>query len=167
MGRNFSKFFIIFFSFFFISFGFSQEVNFKIKTEDLEYNFFKLSKNKISLVWRLKAKELIQKNEFFIEVTDFTLINQEKNLQIKGYKGFYFAKEKKFVFKHKIELKTSQYGEVFTEELIFYPEQNLIISEQEVILKKSGAFIKGKGLVYNIETGNFQIKEKTQAQLIF
>ncbi|MCX8042054.1 MAG: LPS export ABC transporter periplasmic protein LptC [Thermodesulfobacteriaceae bacterium] len=168
MGRGLSNLFIApFLIFLIVSLSFSQEVGFKIKGENLEYNFFKISKNKIFALWKLRAKELIQKEDFLIEVTEFNLVNEEKNLQIKGLKGFYFPKEKKFVFKNKVELKTSQYGEAFTEELIFYPEQNLIISEGEVILRKRGVLIRGKGLVYEVDTGNFQIKEKTRAQFTF
>ncbi len=151
----------------FISLSFSEEVIFQVKGENLEYTFFKISSKKANILWKLKAKELIQKEDGSVEVTNFILINEEKSIQIKGLKGFYLPKEKKFVFRNRVELKTSQYGEAFTEELIFYPEQNLIVSEHEIVLKKDKAMIRGKGLVYNIDTGNFQIKEKTKAQFVF
>lgn len=168
MERGLSKFFItLFLISFFSFFSFAQEGIFQIKGENLEYSFFKISKSKAMVLWKLKTKELIQKEGGFVEVTNFVLINEEKEIQIKGLKGFYFPQEKKFIFKNKVELRTFQYGEAFTEELIFYPEQNLIVSEQEVVLKKKGTIIKGKGLVYNIDTGNFQIKEKTRAQFMF
>ncbi len=109
-------------------------------------------------------KEFLQKENGDFEGKNIYLINKEKGLEIWANKGFYKKGEDKFVLQDNVYLITSEFGEVYTQEIIFYPKKNLIITDKEVTLVKKGLTIRGKGLIYEIGTGNFKVKEKAKVR---
>ena len=86
-------------------------------------------------------------------------------MEIWADKGFYNKKEDRFLLQSNVHLITSKYGEVYTEELIFFPKKDLILTDKEVLVIKKGFRVKGKGLIYDVNTGNFQVKEKAKVQM--
>ena len=158
MGRIITILFsIIFFNFLIFSFSFS----FKIISHNLEYALYK--KNK--LIWSFKIKKFIQKENGNFEGKTIYIINKEKGLEIWADKGFYNKKEDKFLLQSNVHLITSKYGEVYTEELIFFPKKDLILTDKEVLVIKKDLKVKGKGLIYDVNTGNFRVKEKAKVQM--
>lgn len=141
----------------------SLSLSFKIFATDLEYYFYKKEK----LIWNFKIKEFIQKDELSFEAKKIYIINKEKNLEIWADNGFYDKKEDKFVLKNNVYLITLEHGEIKTSELTFFPQKNLILTDVEILVKKKDLVVKGRGLFYNINTGNFQIKEKAKVRLRF
>jgi len=148
---------IILFFFLLSSYSFS----FKVISHNLEYAFYK--KNK--LIWSFKIKDFIQKENGDFEGKGVYITNKEKGLKIWADRGFYKKNEDKFLLRKNVHLITSQYGEVYTEELLFFPEKNLILTDKEVLIIKEGFRIKGKGLIYEVDTGNFRVKEKAKVKL--
>jgi len=158
MGRIITILFsIIFFNFFIFSLSFS----FKIISHNLEYALYK--KNK--LIWSFKIKKFIQKENDNFEGKTIYIINKEKGLEIWADKGFYNKREDKFLLQSNVHLITSKYGEVYTEELIFFPKKDLILTDKEVLVIKKDLKVKGKGLIYDVNTGNFRVKEKAKVQM--
>ena len=158
MGRIITILFsIIFFNFFIFSLSFS----FKIISHNLEYVLYK--KNK--LIWSFKIKKFIQKENGNFEGKTIYIINKEKGLEIWADKGFYNKREDKFLLQSNVHLITSKYGEVYTEELIFFPKKDLILTNKEVLVIKKDLKVKGKGLIYDVNTGNFRVKEKAKVQM--
>ncbi len=160
MARIFKFLFVLVFLFFFKPLS---SFSFKIFATDLEYYFYKKEK----LIWSFRTKEFLQKDDFFFEAKKIYIVNKEKNLEIWADNGFYNKKEDKFVLKNNVYLVNPEHGEIKTSELIFFPEKNLILTDEEILVKKKNMVVKGKGLFYNINTGNFQIKEKAKVSLRF
>ncbi len=139
----------------------SWSFSFKVISHNLVYALYKKEK----LVWSFKIKEFIQKENGDFKGKEVYIINKQKGFEIWAKNGIYKKAKNKFLFKNNVRLITSKYGEVLTQELIFYPKKNLIFTDKEVIVIKKGLKIKGVGLIYNIETGNFQVKEKAKVKL--
>lgn len=148
------------FSIVIILFLYPLSFSFQIISHELEYAFYK----KNQLVWSFRMKEFIQKETGDFEGKNIYLINKEKGLEIWANKGFYKKEEDKFILQDNVHLLTSEYGEVYTQEIIFYPRKNLIFTDKEIIVVKKGLTIRGKGLIYEIGTGNFKVKEKAKVQ---
>uniref|UniRef100_A0A7V6CEM4 LPS export ABC transporter periplasmic protein LptC n=1 Tax=Thermodesulfobacterium geofontis TaxID=1295609 RepID=A0A7V6CEM4_9BACT len=144
----------------FIFLSFYCAFPFQIVSHELEYALYK----KNQLIWSFKTKEFFQKETGDFEGKDIYLINKEKGLKIWANKGFYQKWEDKFILQDNVHLVTSEYGEVYTQKLIFYPKKNLIFTDEEVILIKKGLTVKGKGLIYEIETGNFKVEGKAKVK---
>uniref|UniRef100_A0A7V4N2U2 LPS export ABC transporter periplasmic protein LptC n=1 Tax=Thermodesulfobacterium geofontis TaxID=1295609 RepID=A0A7V4N2U2_9BACT len=147
---------IIIFIFQFFYYAFS----FQIVSHEFEYALYK----KNQLIWSFKIKNFFQKETGDFEGKNIYLINKEKGLEIWANKGFYQKEENKFILQENVHLVTSSYGEVYTQKLIFYPKKNLIFTDEEVILIKKGLIIRGKGLIYEIETGNFKVERKAKVK---
>ncbi len=139
----------------------SWSFSFKVISHNLVYALYKKEK----LVWKLKVKEFVQEENGNFKGKDIYIINKQKGLKIWAEDGIYKKDEDKLLLKNNVHLITSEYGEVITQELVFYPKKNLITTNKEVLLIKKGLKIKGVGLIYNIETGNFQVKEKAKVKL--
>ncbi len=129
---------------------------FKVIAQDIEYAFYKKEK----LVWKFKTSVFKERSDNVCEAIKIIIINLQKDLKIIADKGFYNKKEDKFLLIGKVHLFTQKFGEVFTDKLIYFPKQGLIITDKKVLVKKKGLIAKGKGLIYKIDTGDFQIKEK-------
>ncbi|RLG13150.1 LPS export ABC transporter periplasmic protein LptC [Candidatus Pacearchaeota archaeon] len=127
---------------------------------NLKYTLFK--NNKLS--WHLKAKKFVQKGKNYFEAESLFIFNPLKDVKIYGKRGIYNKMQNKFIIRGKVILKTSNKGEIYTEELIFYADRNLIVSNREVTVKKKDCIIKGKGFVYDLNTENFKLKEKAWAR---
>jgi LPS export ABC transporter protein LptC len=155
---NFIKLLFIIIIFIFIPFY--NTYPFQIVSHDFEYALYKNNQ----LVWSFKIKEFFQKETGDFEGKNIYLINKEKGLEIWANKGFYQKEEDKFILQENVHLVTLSYGEVYTQKLIFYPKKNLIFTDEEVILIKKGLTIRGKGLTYDIETGNFKVEGKTKVK---
>jgi LPS export ABC transporter protein LptC len=158
MGRTFKLLFsLIIFNFLFYSFSFP----FKIISHDLKYAFYKRER----LIWSFKIRDFVQEENGNFKGKGIYIINKEKGLEIWADKGFYKKREDKFLLENNVRLITSEYGEVITQELIFYPKKNLIFTDKEVLVIKKDIKIKGVGLIYDVETGNFKVKEKAKVKL--
>jgi len=140
---------------------FSHSLSFKVASQNLEYALYKGEK----LVWSFKINNFIQEDNGNFKGEGIYILNKEKGVEIWADKGFYIKNEDKFLLKANVRLVTSEYGEIITDELTFYPKKNLILTDKEVLLIKKGFKIKGIGLIYNIDTGNFKITEKAQVNL--
>ena len=158
MGRTIKLLFGIIFCFFIIV---SLSFSFEVISHNLEYFLYKKEK----LLWSFKIKEFIQKDEFSFEGKEVYVTSKNKGLKIKAKRAFYNKKEDKFIFKNNVYLITPKHEEIETQELIFFPKKDLIITDKDVMVKKEDLIIKGKGLIYNTETENFQVKEKAKVQL--
>jgi len=148
MGRNFKIFLLIliFLPVFEIS-GFTLDLsNFKpqVKIEDVEYVIFKDGK----LEWKLKAKKIWKNNKGDLWGEDLNFINTKKNIEIESGEGFYLAKKKEFILIKNVILKTSDNKTILTQELKFYPEKGIIISNKEVEVQEKRMIVKGEGFVY-------------------
>ncbi len=132
--------------------------SFKVFAQDLTYSFYKNGK----LFWSFKASYFIQYSEHFFKARNIYIENIPKTLKIKGNIGIYDKTKEEFIISGNVSLITPKVGELYTEELIFSPEKNLIVTDKEVLVKKEGMIIKGEGMIYNINTGNLKIKKKAK-----
>jgi LPS export ABC transporter protein LptC len=167
MGRNFKIFLLIliFLPVFEIS-GFTLDLsNFKpqVKIEDVEYVIFKDGK----LEWKLKAKKIWKNNKGDLWGEDLNFINTKKNIEIESGEGFYLAKKKEFILIKNVILKTSDNKTILTQELKFYPEKGIIISNKEVEVQEKRMIVKGEGFVYFVDSGDLKIKKKAQVKVKF
>ncbi|MCS7199739.1 MAG: LPS export ABC transporter periplasmic protein LptC [Caldimicrobium sp.] len=119
------------------------------------------------LSWKLFASEFLKKGEEFFEAKNLYLENVSKGIRISAHLGQYSARDKKFLLKGKIQLRTEKEGEVFTEELYFYPERDLIEAPGVVIIKKGAMEIIGEGLTYQVSAGDFKLHKRARAQFKF
>lgn len=141
----------------------SSSKSFKVISEHLEYSLYYGE----SLSWKLKASLFIQTLDGSFEAEDIKIINPSKGITLISKKAVYLSNEEKLIFKDKVLLITSEFGEVYTDELIYFPKKNLILSNSDVLVKKRDFQVRGKGLVYQIDTQNFEVKGRAQVRISF
>lgn len=141
----------------------SFSTEFKVVSENLEYAFYKEE----TLNWKLKASFFTQTSDGSFEAENIKLISPLKGITLSSKKANYIKPEEKIIFKKEVVLVTSEFGEVYTDELVYFPQKNLILSNSEVLVKKKGLEVRGKGLVYQIDSGNFEVKGRAQIKMRF
>lgn len=141
----------------------SLSKDFKIVSEDFEYSLY----NGETLSWKLKASFFIQTSDGSFEAENVKIVNPSKGITLTSKRATYLNNEEKLIFREKVLLVTSEFGEVYTDELIYFPKKNLILSNSDVLVKKRDLQVKGKGLVYQIDTQNFEVKGRAQVKISF
>ncbi|AIH03912.1 MAG: Uncharacterized protein XD42_0022 [Thermodesulfobacterium sp. 37_54] len=141
----------------------SLSKDFRMVAKDLEYSFY----SKEGLLWKLKASFFKRDKEGTFWAEGLTLISPSKGINVSSQRGYYYPKEDKMVFQGNVKLVTENYGEVYTEELIFFPKKNYLFTEKEVLVKQKGMLIRGKGMTYHIKDGIFQVHGRAQFQMSF
>ncbi|MFN4131562.1 MAG: LPS export ABC transporter periplasmic protein LptC [Caldimicrobium sp.] len=132
----------------------------EIKISSLTYQRYEGS----NLVWKLFSENFWQKNKETFEAKGIYLENLPKGLRIWAKEAIYLKGEEKFILRGKVRLITEKEGEVFTEELIFYPKKNLLFAPGQVLIKKEGIQVSGEGLTYSVGEGSFQLHKRAKAQ---
>ncbi|QER41986.1 LPS export ABC transporter periplasmic protein LptC [Thermodesulfobacterium sp. TA1] len=139
--------------------GLSQD--FSIVAKDLEYSFY----GKEGFLWKLKASFFKRDKEGSFLAEGLNVVSPTKGINISSKRGYYYPKEDKMVFQGNVKLITNDHGEVYTEELIFFPKKNYLFTEREVLVKKKGMMVKGQGMTYQIDQGNFKVQGRAQFQM--
>lgn len=142
--------------------GFGQDIR-EVRASDVVYQRY-LGE---TLQWKLRAKELVKKGEDFFQVKELYLENLPRGLKIFADEGVYSGAEDKFVLKGKVRLIAEREGEVYAEELFFYPKRDLIEIPGSVRVKKGDLEIRGEGLTYQISQGELRVHRRAQAQFRF
>lgn len=159
MGYIFKELFIALIFLILVDFLFAQEP-LEIKMSSLIYQRYEGT----NLVWKLSSQEFWQKKNELFEAKGVYLENLTKGIKIWANKVVYIKGEDKFILQGKVHLITEKEGEVFTEELIFYPKKDLLSAPGKVLIKKEGIQVSGEGLTYSIGEGNFQLQKRAKAQ---
>lgn len=141
----------------------SLSKDFKVIAENFNYFLY----NEETLSWKLKASLFIQTSDDSFEAENIEIVNPLRGITLTSKKATYLRNEEKIIFKEKVLLVTSEFGEVYTDELIYFPKKNLILSNSDVLVKKRDLQIRGKGLVYQIDTQNFEVKGRAQVKMSF
>ncbi len=172
MGRSFELFLLILTFFLLISFNkglsfkkisYPQNFHPQVIIEKVEYSVYKRE----NLEWKLKAKEIWQNIKGDLWGREILLINVKKGVRIKGKEGFYFARRNEFLLRKGVILKTQDNRTVSTEELKFFPDRGIVVSNKKVIVKEKRMVMKGRGFIYFVDTGDLRIKEKANVKLKF
>lgn len=141
----------------------SLSKDFKVIAENFNYFLY----NEETLSWKLKASLFIQTSDDSFAAENIEIVNPLRGITLTSKKATYLRNEEKIIFKEKVLLVTSEFGEVYTDELIYFPKKNLILSNSDVLVKKRDLQIRGKGLVYQIDTQNFEVKGRAQVKMSF
>lgn len=142
--------------------GFSQEIR-EVRANSIIYQRYQGE----TLQWKLEARELLKKEETFFHIKGLYLENLSKGLRIFADEGIYSGQEDRFILRGKVKLYAEREGEVYTEELFFYPKKDLIEIPGKVQVRKGDLEIKGEGLTYNINQGELKIHRRAKAQIRF
>lgn len=142
--------------------GFSQEIR-EIRATSLVYQRYRGE----SLEWKLHAKELWKKGDEIFKAQGLYLENLPKGLKIFAEEGVYQGREDKFILRGKVRLFVEKEGEVFAEELFFYPKRDLIEIPGAVQIRKGDLEIRGEGLTYQINQGELKVHRRAKAQFRF
>ncbi len=94
---------------------------------------------------------------------DFLLIY--KGIKIRGKKGIYYKRKNFFEIKGSCVVITKKRGSFFTQGFFFYPRQNLITGNGEIIWKTGNMKVKGKGFEYFINRDFLKIKKQVSVIL--
>ncbi len=117
------------------------------------------------LLWKVKAARAdIYKNKEILFQNVYAFSGR-KGVSIKAEEGVYYLRPKKFIFKGHVCLKTKKYGSLWTERLVYLPDQHILETRAAVLIRHQGLIMKGKGFVYDLETGTFKILHKTRVQV--
>jgi len=129
-----------------------------LEAKNVVYYLYKNDK----LEWSFKAKTLVQiaPNEYKAE--DITIENKPQKIKITGKLAFFNRLKEELVVKGNAVLTAPKVGMILTDELEFFLKEGLVTSKGEVLVKKEGMTIKGKGMIYKIKTGEFKLKEKAR-----
>lgn len=157
MEKVFARIFIIIILFLF-SEAFSQEV----KIKGVNYQRYEGER----LVWKLLSDSYEQKGDTFIAKKVY-LENLPKGLRIYADEAFYLKAEEKFILKGNVKILTEKEGEIYTEELIFYPKRNLLLAQGEVTIVKENLKLSGSGLTYDLAKGDLKLQKRAKAQFKF
>lgn len=120
-----------------------------------------------TLSWKLKTEEFLKKGEDYFEAKNIYLENIPKGIKISAERGRYLLREDKFILTGRVRLYTEKEGEVYTEELYFFPKRDLIEAPGEVLIKKGSIEVKGEGLTYQVSLGDFKLHKRARAQFRF
>jgi len=115
------------------------------------------------LVWKLFSDTFEQKGEEF-KAEKVYLENLPRGLKIYANLSLYQKREDKFYFKGEVRLITEKEGEVYTEELFYYPGKGLLYAPGEVTIVKNTFHLSGSGLTYDLSTGDLKLQRKAQAR---
>ena len=135
---------------------------FEVKANNIQYFFYKNEK----LQWIFKAEKFFQKNsyEFFAEKVYIT--NPLKEFSIEGKKAMYNMQKDEFIIKGNVKLVTKDKGVLFTPKLVFFPNKQLIVGKDEVVLKRENIVIHGRGFFYDVKKGKFTITSQTRVEIL-
>ncbi|MFN3406285.1 MAG: LPS export ABC transporter periplasmic protein LptC [Caldimicrobium sp.] len=117
-----------------------------------------------NIVWKLVAEEFLQKGDAYFEAKGVYIENLPKGLKIRAKEAEYIKKEEKFLLKGTVSVYVEKEGEIFTEELMYYPKRDFLFAPGRVLIKKGGMEISGEGLSYHLSEGKFQLQKKATAQ---
>lgn len=117
-----------------------------------------------TLVWKLISQAFSKEGEERFLAQKVYLENLPKGIKIFADSALYLTKEEKFLLKGKVKLITEKEGEVYTEELIFYPKKNFLQAPGQVVIKKDKFEVSGEGLSYDVSQGDFKLHKKAKAQ---
>ena len=129
-----------------------------LKAKDVVYYLYKNDK----LEWSFKAKTLVQVGPNEFKAKDIIIKNEIQKITITGKLAFFNKLKDVLVVKGNAVLKAPKVGTILTNELEFFLKEGLVTSKGEVLVKKEGMTIKGKGMIYKIKTGEFKLKEKAR-----
>lgn len=154
MGKVFTGIFI-FIAFFFSSKALSQEIRIK------GVNYQKYEGEK--LIWKLISDTFEQRGETFFAERVY-LENLPKGLKIYAKEALYLKREEKFILRGDVKIITEKEGEIYTDELIFYPKRDLLLAPGEVTIIKGNLRLSGKGLTYDLARGDLKLQKRARAQ---
>ncbi|NPA40209.1 MAG: LPS export ABC transporter periplasmic protein LptC [Thermodesulfobacteria bacterium] len=142
----------------FTSYSFCANFFQGVFAKDFQYFLYDESK----LIWVFKAKVFFQKNQFTFEGKDVIIESPEKNILISGKTATFDERRNIFKVFGNATFVTPSVGKILTSELTFYPDQGIVETEKEVVVKKKGMVIKGEGMTYYVKTGEFKLKKKAK-----
>jgi len=137
-----------------IGVAFSQP--YQVKAFDVVYYLYKGEK----LEWYFKAKEFIEVSPNYFMAKLVHIVNDPKHIIIKGKEATYDRLKDEFIIVGNATFIAPKVGTILTQELIFYPSKSLVTTDKEVEVRKKGMLIKGKGMTYYINTGEFRLKQR-------
>lgn len=136
--------------------GYSQDV----KIRGLTYQRYEGE----TLVWKLISQEFYKEGEERFLAQRVYLENIPKGIKIFADSAQYQVKEEKFLLRGRVRLITEKEGEVYTEELIFFPKKDFLEAPGRVLIRKDRFEITGEGLSYDVSQGDFKLHKKARAQ---
>ncbi len=119
-----------------------------------------------TLVWRLLSDSYEQRGDTFYAKRVY-LENLPKGLKIYANEATYLKAEEKFILKGNVKIITEKEGEIYTEELIFYPKRDLLLAQGEVTIVKENLKLSGSGLTYDLAKGDLKLEKRAKAQFKF
>ncbi|MFN3505071.1 MAG: LPS export ABC transporter periplasmic protein LptC [Caldimicrobium sp.] len=149
----------IFINLFLISVAFA-EISSEVRISSLRYQRYEGS----NIIWKLTADEFLQKGEAYFEAKGVYIENLPKGIKMRAKEAEYIKKEDKFILKGSVQVYVENEGEIFTEELIFYPKKDYLSAPGRVLIKKRGVEMSGEGLTYHLSEGKFQLQRRATAQ---
>jgi len=119
-----------------------------------------------TLVWKLYSDYFEERDEEF-KATKVYLENLPKGLKIFADFASYSKRENKFYLKGRVKILTENQGEIYTEELYYFPKSSLLQAPGEVTIIKNSIHLSGRELIYDLAKEELKLQKRAQARFKF